>query len=182
MTKKLEEVFDLPNYEDLGFDEEEKVEQPEQDENFTIEDIQKAIDEADKIDNALSPVRNLGALDNEMDDYANMSIDAFKDLMDLGQNVEDRHAAPIFDSASKMMANALTAKTAKMDKKLKMVQMQIQKEKLDMEMRRLDHQIEKDKRGGEFTDAIAGEGEIVVDRNEIINAVLNKVENSENKK
>ena len=117
-----------------------------------------------------------------MDDYANMSIDAFKDLMDLGQNVEDRHAATIFDSASKMMANALTAKTAKMDKKLKMVQMQIQKEKLDMEMRRLDHQIEKDKRGGEFTDAIAGEGEIVVDRNEIINAVLNKVENGENKK
>jgi hypothetical protein len=177
MTKKLEEVFDLPNYEDLGFDEEEKVEQPEQDENFTIEDIQKAIDEADKIDNALSPVRNLEALDNEMDDYANMSIDAFKDLMDLGQNVEDRHAAPIFDSASKMMANALTAKTAKIDKKLKMVQMQIQKE-----MRRLDHQIEKDKRGGEFTDAIAGEGEIVVDRNEIINAVLNKVKNGENKK
>jgi hypothetical protein len=49
-------------------------------------------------------------------------------------------------------------------------------------MRRLDHQIEKDKRGGEFTDAIAGEGEIVVDRNEIINAVLNKVKNGENKK
>lgn len=181
MTKKLEEVFNLPDYDNFDV-EEETVEEPQQDENFTIDDIQKAIEEADKIDSALSPVRNLEALDSEMDDYANMSIAAFRDLMDLGQNVEDRHAAPIFDSASKMMANALTAKTAKMDKKLKMVQMQIQKEKLDLEMRRLDHQIEKDKRGGDFTDAIAGEGEVIVDRNEIINAILRKVESGEDKK
>lgn len=180
MTKKLEEVFNLPDYDDFEV-EEEVVKELEVDEEFTIEDIQAAIDEADKIDSALSPVRNLEALDREMDDYANMSIDAFKDLMDLGQNVEDRHAAPIFDSASKMMANALTAKTAKMDKKLKMVQMQIQKEKLDMEQKRLAHQISKDNRdgGGEM---ITGEGEMVVDRNEIINAILNKVENKDDEK
>ena len=43
-----------------------------------------------------------------MDEYATKAITTFEDLCDLGKNVEDRHAAPIFDSASKSFSQIAT--------------------------------------------------------------------------
>ena len=102
-----------------------------------------------------------------MDKYADKAMHAFQDLMDLGQNVEDRHAAGVFDVASKMMTNAITAKTAKMDKKLKMVQLQIQKARLDQN-------------NGKSNDnnILQGEAE-ELDRNSLINAVIEKMDKSD---
>ena len=124
-----------------------------------------SFDEADKIDAALPQVRDLEAQDSDMDNYAGQAMNAFKDLMDLGQNVEDRHAASVFDVASKMMTNAITAKTAKMDKKLKMVQLQMQKAKLDQQVAK--------ENGKE--NVIQGEAEEFEDRNSLINAVIEKM-------
>ena len=70
--------------------------------------MKEQLDIADKIDSALPMVRDLETLDSDMDNYAGQAMNAFKDLMDLGQNVEDRHAAGVFDVASKMMTNAIT--------------------------------------------------------------------------
>ena len=134
-----------------------------------MEQIQKQLDTADKIDAALPQVRDLEALDADMDNYAGQAMNAFKDLMDLGQNVEDRHAANVFDVASKMMTNAITAKTAKMDMKLKMVQLQLQKAKLD--------HAESKANGKE--DNIQGEAEEFEDRNSLINAVIDKMNKSD---
>ena len=103
-----------------------------------------------------------------MDAYAQKAMTAFQDLMDLGQNVEDRHAANVFDVASKMMTNAITAKTAKMDKKLKMVQLQLQKAKLD--------HVESKINGKQ--DTIQGEAQ-EFDRNSLINAVIEKMDKSD---
>ena len=123
MNKKIEDVFDLPPMEKEYEDEPIKQEET----GLDLAQLQQQLDVADKIDAALPMVRDLEALDADMDNYAQKAMHAFQDLMDLGQNVEDRHAAAIFDTASKMMTNAITAKTAKMDKKLKMVQLQLQK-------------------------------------------------------
>ena len=131
--------------------------------------MQQQLEVADKIDAALPQVRDLENLDIDMDAYAQKAMHAFQDLMDLGQNVEDRHAAAIFDTASKMMTNAITAKTAKMDKKLKMVQLQLQKAKLD--------QAEAKLKGTDT--AIQGEAEEFEDRNSLINAVIDKMNKSD---
>jgi hypothetical protein len=134
-----------------------------------LSQLQQQLDTADKIDAALPMVRDLETLDADMDNYANKAIHAFQDLMDLGQNVEDRHAANVFAVASTMMTNAITAKTAKMDKKLKMVQLQLQKAKFDAA---------ENKANGNDT-AIQGEAEEFEDRNALINAVINKMNNSD---
>ena len=167
MNKKIEEVFDLPPMESqtnasYPTDEEETT-------GLDLEKMQQQLDVADKIDAALPQVRDLEALDADMDNYAGQAMNAFKDLMDLGQNVEDRHAANVFDVASKMMTNAITAKTAKMDKKLKMVQLQLQKAKLD--------HAESKANGKE--DTIQGEAEEFEDRNSLINAVIDKMNKSD---
>ena len=164
MNKKIEDVFDLPpmekEYEDESIQQEET--------GLDLAQLQQQLDVADKIDAALPMVRDLEALDADMDNYAQKAMHAFQDLMDPGQNVEDRHAAAIFDTASKMMTNAITAKTAKMDKKLKMVQLQLQKAKFDAQ--------EAKSRGDT---SIQGEAEEFEDRNALINAVINKMNNSD---
>ena len=172
MSKKIEEVFNMSSHDT-------SVNQPIQEEEtgFDLESMQQALDTADKIDQALPAVRDLESLDKDMDEYAQQAMDAFKDLMDLGQNVEDRHAAPVFDSASKMMTNAITAKTAKMDKKLKMIEMQMRKRKLDLEEKKVEMQIAKmDGATDNSNDALAGEAQ-EFDRSDLINDIMSRMKN-----
>ena len=168
MSKKIEEVFNMASTET----EEDHVPFVTDDETgFDLSRLQDTLDHADKIDQALPAVRDLETHDRDMDKYAEEAMDSFKDLMDLGQNVEDRNAAAIFDVASKMMSNAITAKQAKLDKKLKMIELQMRKRKLDMEERKLEHQIAKDNASGN-DGAFEGEAEEIIDRNELLNSVL----------
>lgn len=125
MTKKLESLFDLPEL------------PKEQDEELKIstEEITAVIEMSnlEKIENALTAVRGLEANDEEMDTLARQAIESYKDLMDLGMNVEPRHASEIFGVAERMLNNAITAKNAKVNKKLKMIDLQLKKAKLDID-------------------------------------------------
>lgn len=166
MNKKIEEVFDLPPATN-GANSNYPTDAEEESMGLDLTKMQEQLDVADKIDSALPMVRDLETLDSDMDNYAGQAMNAFKDLMDLGQNVEDRHAASVFDVASKMMTNAITAKTAKMDKKLKMIDLQLKKARLDQQ---------GSKPGAE---PVQGEAEEFEDRNTLINAVIEKMNNSD---
>ncbi len=89
--------------------------------------MQNALSELDKVQAALPQVRGLEASDQEMDDLAIKASKSFDDLMDLGMNVDSRWASDIFGVASTMLGHAITAKTAKLNKKLKMVDLQLKK-------------------------------------------------------
>ena len=127
MTRKLEDLFDLPSSLEI----ETQVEKP------TIEEARTqlaAIDIAiDKIDIALPTVRDLSASDVEMDDLAQLAQDSYKDLMDLGMQVDSRFASEIFNVAGTMLGHAITAKTAKMNKKLKVIDLQLKKMRIDQQ-------------------------------------------------
>jgi hypothetical protein len=169
MSRKIEEIFNLPSVNDA----EEFSLSDESDTDNNLTELRTTLEIADKIDQALPAVRDLDTLDKDMDDYAQKAMNAFKDLMDLGQNVEDRHAAAVFDVASKMMTNAITAKTAKMDKKLKMIELQMRKRKLDLEEKKAEIQLAK---MNEEVDDSSIEGEAQeFDRNSLINEVIAKV-------
>lgn len=80
-------------------------------------------------------------------------------------NVEPRFSGVILQTAGVMLGHAITAKTAKLDKKLKMVQLQLAKAKLD-------YQIEKDaKNANPIDEAVEGQG-MVLDRNELLKTIL----------
>lgn len=127
MTRKLEELFDLPSSMEI----ETEAETP------TIEETRAqlaVIDDAiDKIDSALPAVRDLEASDGEMDELADLAKDSYKDLMDLGMQVDSRFASEIFNVAGTMLGLAITAKTAKMNKKLKVIDLQLKKMRLDQQ-------------------------------------------------
>jgi hypothetical protein len=53
--------------------------------------------------------------------------------MDLGMQVDSRYASEIFAVAGAMLGHAITAKTAKLNKKLKMIDLQLKKARLDQD-------------------------------------------------
>lgn len=158
MTKKLEDLFNLPT--DGATLEESAAIFAENE--VILHDVDTAIS---KIDAALPQVNDLDTADAELDELAKLAKDKAEDLIDLGMNVDPRFAGVILQTASQMLGHSITAKTAKLDKKLKMIQLQLNKAKLD-------HQIKKD--AGKADDApIEGQG-IVLDRNELLQQILGK--------
>jgi hypothetical protein len=122
MTKKLSELFELP--EDVN----DPI-LPKTDD--TDEAIASSLSNLEKIESALPAVRGLEAADDEMDDMAALAKDSYTDLMELGMQVDPRFAAEIFNSAGTFLGHAITAKTAKINKKLKMIDLQLKKLGLD---------------------------------------------------
>ena len=133
MTRKLEELFELPPAEDAP--EVDAGTPPAQDLRSQLQTLD---DNIDKVDAALPGVRGLESSDEEMDGLAELAKDSYKDLMDLGMQVDSRFASEIFSVASNMLGHAITAKTAKLDKKLKMIDLQMKKMRLDQQQQVLD--------------------------------------------
>jgi len=131
MTRKLEELFDLPTNETI-------VDHLNDTSKLSVEETRNIIttvdDTIDKIDAALSEVSDVDKSDNELDEIADLAKKSFQDLSDLGMNVDSRFAAEIFGVAGTMLGHALSAKTAKMNKKLKMIDLQMKKLKLDRDL------------------------------------------------
>ena len=158
MTKKLEELFDLPQDVPEESEEDETTDVGEQ-ENIPV--LADNLAELDKISAALPAVRGLEASDREMDDLADKAVKSFDDLMDLGMNIDSRWASDVFNTASSMLGHAITAKNAKINKKLKMIELQLKKARLDQTADKSD-QAEQ-----------TGTG-TVLDRNELLQRLLDR--------
>lgn len=160
MTKKLEELFNLP--------EELPPEVTTQEAAAVLEErkeVFKDIDNAiDKIDAALPGVKGLESSDDEMDELANLAKEKFQDLMDLGMAMEARFSGTVFQTAGVLLGHAITAKQAKLDKKLRIVDLQLKKMRLDQQAKQA---------GDPAAGAIEGDG-VILDRNALLAQILNK--------
>jgi len=154
MTKKLEEMLNLPDNESIV---KESNSEKAQAAVIEQEDTFRDIAEFDKIASALPAVKGLGELaDKELNEVADKAMQAYDDLMDLGMNVESRYAGRVMEVAGTMLKTSLDAKVAKLDKKLKMVELQLKKEKMDRDS------------GNSDGDIVNGEGYVVTDRNSLL--------------
>ena len=156
MTKKLEDLLNLPDSKEII----EQAEAQEEDQTqYAIEQAEtfRDIQEFDKIASALPAVKGLGEMaDRELNEIADKAMQAYDDLMDLGMNVESRYSGRVFEVAGGMLKTSLDAKVAKLDKKLKMIELQLKKEKQD-----------KDSSTGDG-DIVNGAGYVVTDRNSLL--------------
>ncbi len=160
MTKKLEELLDLPPNPNKKISAD--IVDPKT-VSTSAEERLRSIEEFDKISAALPQVKGLGDIsDSELDSLAQRATEAYDDLMELGMNVEARYGPRIFEVASSMLKNAIDAKSAKIDKKLKMIELQLKKAKLDQDM--------GDDPEGSVVD---GKAYIVSDRNSLLQKLKN---------
>lgn len=157
MTKKLEELFNLESSQPEKVVE-EPTPVPTHEEVNSLDDQYQAVQ---KIVQTLPQIQELENLDEkELDALAKKAEDAYDDIMDLAMQVEPRYSARMFEVATNMLNSAITAKTNKIEKKLKMVDLQLKKLAID----------QKNNKGGE---EVAGEGYILTDRNSILEKLKN---------
>jgi hypothetical protein len=150
MTKKLEELFNLET-------DSVKNEAPSVPTHEEVKSLEDQYQEVQKIVQTLPQIKELENLDEkELDDLAKKAEQAYDDLMDLGMNVEVRYSGRIFEVAASMMGNAITAKSNKIEKKLKAVDLQLKKLKIDNDA------------GNNNDNIINGQGYVITDRNELL--------------
>jgi len=172
MTRKLEDILNLPNVKEAFAkvdanekirDDKDKPAIPKNVDPQTAKALEKTYQEFDKIAASLPQVKGLGDLsDLELDKLAMEAEESYKNLMDLGMNVDSRYSGRIFEVASSMLRNAIDAKSQKIDKKLKIVELQLKKLKID-------------KDGSDNgSEPVESEGMIISDRNELMKKLLKK--------
>ena len=200
MTKNLEKEFNLPSMEEIvekakeKYDEEAISKTEENEVEKRQEEVQTQVDKqseeesgessktnsqsiikaltlAEKIDKALPQVTGLDAEDIDMVIYSNEAMKSYKDLMDLGMNVEVRHSGKLFEVASAMLKNAVEAKNAKLEKKLRMVELQLKKQRVD----------QLGRGEGSSVDIVEGEGYVIGERNQLLKQIIDKVQDDKSK-
>jgi len=151
--KQLEDTFNLDSVaSDNDTDDDSNIE-TEVEETPSPEDLMSALTQAKDLEKQFSKMNHYDTHDKEMDDLAELAIDAHKTLQDLGMNVEIRHAGEIFSSSSQMLKIAVDAKNSKVDKKLRLLKLQLDKLKIDKQYR--------------DSDAVEGTA-VKLDRNELL--------------
>ena len=161
MTKKLEELFNLDDKQINVVPKsinEELVEKATE-----VKSLDDSIEAVNQITKTLPQIVELNDLnDSDLDNLANKAEKAYDDLMDLGMNVEVRYSGRIFEVAGGMLKNAIDAKSAKIDKKLKAIDLQLKKYKIDKD------------NNEDPNDVINGQGYVITDRNELIKKLSGK--------
>jgi len=136
MNKKLADTFDLPDYVATDTD-----------------DIRTAMQNTQYLENSLNDINGFDQHDEEMDELSKLAVTAHTDLMDLGMSSETRVAGELFSSAATMLKIAVDAKNNKVDKKLKLLKLQLDKMRLDKQAK---------------PDEPINAGDIVLDRNDLL--------------
>ena len=165
MTKKLEELFNLDEKSDTEKVSSEPVieETSDKEKHEQIKSLEDSMQAMANITGDLPQIRELDSLnEKDLDHLADKAEKAYDDLMDLGMNVEVRYSGRIFEVASSMLKNAVDAKTAKVDKKLKAIDLQLKKMKLDQDSPE------------DPNDVLDGKGYVMLDRNELMKKLSGK--------
>lgn len=157
MNTNLEKIFNLEHTEPVVL-----APEPEQT-TAMITELTKSVGNLDKINEALPQVVGLEASEHELDQLAQMATEGYQNLMELGMNVETRHASEIFGAASNLLGHALTARKNKIEKKLRMIELQLKKAALDQ-------------RAADFSNTIPVSDGVatVIDRNALVAEILKK--------
>lgn len=184
MTKKLEDLLNLDkantdsNIEvpvDNAIKRQSKLIVPEIIEDVPhykrdIDAINSQVAALDTMSKELPSIKQLECFDeSEVDNLALKAERAYEDLMDLGMNVEVRYASRIFEIASSMLGHAMNARSSKLERRLKAINIQMQKYKVEYVAPAPEPQVPQQP-------VINGKGYVVTDRNEILKKLIEKDE------
>jgi hypothetical protein len=157
MNTHLANTFDLADYP-----------QPSQDDiraaMENAQDLEKTLKDINGFDTQNVDLDGSATHDAEMDEISEMAVTAHRDLLEVGMNVDTRTAGEILGTSATMLKIALDARNSKMDKKLRLIKLQMDKMKLDHAMAKEDNT------------PVDG-GTLTMDRNELIAQIQNATKN-----
>lgn len=131
MNKKLEESLGLDPIPDASIEEASDAVIDVETAIQEAKEIYNALDITEKIDHALATVENLQEHDREMDEISEKALQTFQDLCDMSVNLQDNYVARVYEVAGSFLKTALDAREAKLNRKLKTLDLQLKKAALD---------------------------------------------------
>jgi hypothetical protein len=173
MTRQVEHALNLPRLEDaLG------------EFSDAIPNLNKTNEKVDKMAAALeklSPSMVGQGVDEEgttthaqeMDEIYSQALKAHKEMLDLGYNVESRHAGNILEPAARFLEIAMNASKSKSEQKLKTL-------KLRLEKRKIDHELGENVSNGMIDSN--DPNSFIADRNELLKDLVGKLKETKVKK
>ena len=139
---QLEETFDLPSLDDVV----------EKDGELSMEE---SLSKAKQLSATHKDQDYFELHDNEMDEIADLAVEYAKDLHDLGMNVDVKNAGEIFSASASMFKIAVDARHLKMDKRLKLMKLELDR-------------ITMDRTTPESTEVVEASNVRIVDRSELL--------------
>ena len=136
MTKQSEEELGLPKIEDALKEQAGEVTGADAESSEEVDSMANALQavNAAKITASEDPMGTESHI-LETDEIYDEAMKAYKDLLDLGFNIESKHAgANAFTPAAKMLEIALKASQSKANKKLERIKAIMEKEQHDRDM------------------------------------------------
>lgn len=126
MTKKLEELLDLAPAREMK----QQIADTEMlDAKLKISAENIPMD--DRIDTALPIITDILAHDREMDDIAQRALASYEEVCAAADNTPAMYAGKLYEVGSTFLRTALDAKEAKLQKKLRIIELQIKKLRVD---------------------------------------------------
>lgn len=131
-----------------------------------------ALTNLEKIEAALPKIKDLEEADAELDELATLAKNSFQDLQELGMQVEARFSSELFSAAGVMLGHAINAKTVKVNKKLKQIDLMLKKAQLDAKI-----ESDKNKAKDKETDPETPSEGIAkhLDRNELLKMLTEEI-------
>lgn len=144
MTKAIEDELGLPRLEDalkevaaaeMAADGEEVL--PEAAEaNEEVERMSNALAKVDPTSLVVADPEGTETLEAEMNEVISTALQAHKDLMDMGFNIEPKNAGQIFTPATRMLEIAMAASKNKAEQRMKATKLRMDKELHDRELQK----------------------------------------------
>ena len=161
MNKIIEDELNLPRLAD-ALEELEKQSKTNEEKNSPAdqaENYSKMIETYDEIEQHLMDIKDLDRHDKEMDTIYEKALEQYKNLINLGFQVDPKHSGQIFEPAVNLLKISLDAKNSNADKKLRLMKLQLDRARLEMNK--------------EDDDSIDIEGQEIIsgDRNHIIEMI-----------
>lgn len=177
IKRGVEEALGLASSEDIQklLDEADTSDLYSDDEDDNIEITGLNVDEARRSMQQLKEYReqlkdipDITNRKSHLDRLAKLAEDKFVDIFDRGFNCEDRFMAEIISTANAMLKIALDAHSKVIDSDIKLIDMQIKKDKIEIELNLKPKAAMVNKPG---TKSIEGEKVVVKSRNELLAAM-----------
>ncbi len=136
------------------------VESENTEDDMSPEEIKAALAEAKGLKQQLNQIPDILDKENEIDNISNDAAKYFEDIMDKAFNTEDRFASELFNAANSLLKTALDGKSAIVNAKLKLLDLELKKRKMENDF--------ANSGGGPQARTVNGQEVIVADRNSLL--------------
>lgn len=108
-------------------------------EDISTEEIQTALTSAKDLKKSLTIIPDVLEKETEIDEIADSASKYFEDIMDKAFNTEDRFAPELFNAANALLKTALDGKTAIINAKLKLLDLELKKQRAESSVKPTSH-------------------------------------------